>query len=231
MMVDVVDESLRLAYLAAMEIPVWELRTGSTPDEPAAAAVPVARVASASHASRAQFFASVATPAKPTARPVAPLVSAAIREQTSTAFAFAAAGPILFVDEAMARPKQAGAAALLGAVAFALSGVKAEADVQAFDWPPQGVSVDAAQMRDAVMGRLRKLLHERKCQRIVLMGQAPAALLLGWSAETFAARTGSMGKIAGIDCGVCVTRSSAELLADPRLKREAWRDLRCAVMR
>lgn len=225
------EENLRLACLAAMDIPVWLSR--SAPERvPAdvASAQERAPAESAAPGALGKLIAAVATPIaivrQSTARLALPIES----RQEAVSLVFATAGSVLFVDEGVSREQRGLSTALLTAIAFALTRNKSPADLQDFAWPPRGVSANAEQTRDVVMGRLRKLLQERECTRIVLMGYTPTALLLGWSEKTFAARAGALENITGMEQPAGVTLSSAELLAAPLRKREAWRDLRAAVL-
>ena len=226
------EENLRLAYLAAMDIPVWLLRGAGehlTVAEPAAPAVAIASTRTIARNAMNVLGETKPVRAAPVVTARAP--RAAATDRVAMKLTFFTAGAFLFVDETVPSSLQRSCADLLGAIAFALGGVRANAELHPFDWPPPGTSVDKAQFRDGVMGRLAKLNQTGEFQRVILMGTEPASLMLDWSASQFGARRAEPQQIAGIAVPVFVTRSSAELLADAKLKREAWRDLRPAVLR
>jgi len=242
------DEGLRLAYLAAMDIPVW-LQRDSTPAEPGEdplAPPPVIRAEAAVAAAPAPE--PVAVPAvarrlasdllgvsatregrnsrvEPRVQPPARVVAPRPVPVESIALLLLGAGSLLFIDEALTPDLNRRAAELLGAIARALGSAQPESQPQVFEWPPPGAALSQSSPREALIGRLAKLRESSPLQHIVIMGERPAALLLGWDGERFAARRAQLHQMPGAPEGVVVTLSCAAMLADPLLKRRVWADL------
>lgn len=237
------EEGLRLAYLAAMDIPVWLLR-GSEPvalpgEEPAPPAqLPPAR-------ERAGPAPSGAGPARlarellgEDSAPRGAVPRAAPPERAGAAARPAAApqpslllveaGRLLFIEQAGDAGGDRRAVELIGAIALALAGERVAPRVQRFDLQALGALADRAAARDVLLGRLTKLGESQTLEHVVLLGQRPAALLLGWDETRFAERIARVQRVPGLEPGVLVTLSCAQMLADPVLKGAVWQEL-CAA--
>jgi len=239
-----VEESLRLAYLAAMDIPVWLLRGEEAvaldaESAPGGSAAPRARPpVHAAAGEAAPRLARELLDDRAGAPPAAPVPSApsaratgrerAARERAGDRlpdFLLVSAGRFLFVDEAGTAVDDRRATELVAAIAFALGGERVAARPLRFDWSALGALGDRAQARDVLVGRLTKLLESATVDELVLMGAGPAAVLLDWDAERFAGRGARVQRIAGLEPGVLVTVSCAQMLEDPVQKRVAWEEL------
>jgi hypothetical protein len=242
------DEGLRLAYLAAMDIPVWLLR-GSAPAEasdevatapaltrpeaaaemaaaPAVVAAPAVKRQLASDllgdlGARGSRSNRVETRVQPPVRVVAPRPA----PTDAVALLLFSAGSLLFIDAAATPDSDRRAGELLGAIARALGSAAAAAQAQLFEWPPAGAALGQASPREALIGRIAKLRESAPLQHIVVMGEGPAGLLLGWDAERFAARAAGPQQLPDVRENLIVTLSCAAMLADPLLKRRVWADL------
>jgi hypothetical protein len=241
------DESLRRAYLAAMDVPLWIPRDAAEAEAvarasslvrepvPPAAVVPgpvrSSAAARGGGSARAQALLDAAPPATPGR--VASVVPRAPRPATVAgerlALCFACAGSTLFVDQLPAARADDRARELYGALVFVLERAHAQPHLQQFEWPPNGVAWEVAEARDAVLGRIRKITEGAALRRLVLMGPAPARLLFGWSEDEFARRAAAVRRLETLDCAVLVTPAAEELLREPALKRLAWQTLRLAM--
>jgi hypothetical protein len=97
--------------------------------------------------------------------------------------------------------------------------------VQRFDLQALGALADRAAARDVLLGRLTKLGESQTLEHVVLLGPRPAALLLGWDEARFAERIARVQRVPGLEPGVLVTLSCAQMLADPGLKGSVWQEL------
>ena len=235
------EESLRLAYLAAMDIPVWLLRAADPlqvefePTHPAPVhAEPLETVAPV-RAHRARDLLGDSAPLRPAAsraaasreRPVAQTPAVA----QACALLLVPTGHTLFIDQAPAQGRERRVLDLLAALAIAIGGEQVAALPCPFAWPPQGVGYDPAQARDAVFGMLAKLRESTRFDQVIVMGEQAAALLLGWNGTQYRAREPRSLRITGIDAPLLVTHSTAELLENPLLKRVLWSEIQAGSQR
>jgi len=228
-----VDESLRRAYLAAMEIPVWLPReVGESLPEPPSLPAPAREVrAPATPAERAPRPPTrpVLEAARPTRRPETPVRAARERPAEPERFVlgFASAGRTLFIED-LSEPRPARAACeLLGGIAFVIDRTRVQPAVQEFAWPPPGVPFRAGEARDAVRGRIDRVASGGGgLARVVLLGAAPARVLLGWDDAAWVARAIGPARVEGLDVPVLCLPSLARMLREPAAKREAWQTLR-----
>ena len=244
------DEALRRAYLAAMDIPLWIPRGEAEPvlveasvderviaraaPEAAPSGERITLAAAAGHASansvesrrpgRGQaLLGGAELPGRPAA--AAPRDTPAARPAAATApgfsLGFARSGATLLIDE---HPLGRAGAELAGAIAFVLERRRQPVESQDFSWPPRGAPLVAAEARDAVMARVDKF-GGAGLKRLVLMGEGAACLLLGWDAQQWAARAPGLQRIEGLDCVVSLLPGSATMLQSPDAKRLAWQNL------
>ena len=237
------EESLRLAYLAAMDIPVWLLRAADplqlepelADSAPASAhAEPVEAVVPA-RMHRARDLLDGSTPLRTTAFPAVAsrerVVAQAPGEAQACALLLVPTGCTLFIDQAPPQGRERRVLDLLVALANAIGGERVAAQPHPFEWPPQGVSYDPAQARDAVFGLLAKLRESTRFDRVIVMGEQAAALLLGWNGAQYRARESRSQRINGIDAPLLVTHSAIELLENPLLKRVLWSEIQAGSQR
>jgi hypothetical protein len=141
------------------------------------------------------------------------------RDQTRFSLAVLFAGGLAWLEDLQGRALANDQIALVLAMARAVSG---HADLQGnvqFDWPPHynqqfDLGPDAA--RASLAGFLERQLEQRGCRGIVLLGEGHTALVPG---ERFPAQR------------LVRTASSADMLADHRVKRRVWLDLQPLVTR
>ena len=237
------DEALRRAYLAAMDIPVWIPR--SEPD-PFAETVPLrpaqqllrseqAPAVSASAPAPAQDGPVQAArpgrgqamlgekPAEAPRRAVQPAASATA-DRLSFSFGFVRYGSTLLIDEGALSQR---GEELARAICFAVERTKRPAESQDFSWPPRGAPFVAAEARDALLARIDKFGGDTLA-RVLLLGEAPASVLMGWDAAQWAGRTAGVHCMEGLGCAVVLLPGLAAMLADPDAKRVAWQHLRAA---
>ena len=243
------DEGLRLAYLAAMDTPVWLPRGpepvpaageetqpghGLPPREPPRAVPAEAGPARIARELLGDDGATRAAATRPgPAERAAPAPRAAARTAAAPApcLLLVEAGRFLFIEQANEPGADRRAVELIGAIAFALGGEPVAARVQRFDLGALGALADRAGARDVLLGRLARLGESQGFEHVVLLGQRPAALLLGWDETRFAERVARVQRVAGLEPGVLVTCSAAGMLADPASKRDAWQELSAARSR
>lgn len=226
------EEALRRAYLAAMDIPVWLPRAAveaAVEPPPAAARETRAPAPPPQRAPRP----TVPAPAAPT-RSAGRLQPSARPDRAPAAAAggvvlgFATAGRTLFIEDlAEARPARA-AGELLASLAFVISGERTPPTLQEFAWPPPGVPFLAGEARDAVRGRIDRVAAEG-LGHVVLLGPAPARLLLGGDEAALTARPSGPWRLEGLDCPVLCLPSLTRMLREPAAKREAWQALRLSA--
>lgn len=237
------DEALRRAYLAAMDIPVWIPR--SEPD-PFAETVPLrpaqqllrgeqAPPVSAPAPAPAQHGPVEATrpgrgqamlgekPAEAPRRTVQPAASATA-DRLSFSFGFVRYGSTLLIDEGALSQR---GEELARAICFAVERTKRPAESQDFSWPPRGAPFVAAEARDALLARIDKFGGDTLAC-VLLLGEAPASVLLGWDAAQWAGRTAGVHRMEGLGCAVVLLPGLAAMLAEPDAKRVAWQHLRAA---
>ena len=237
------DEALRRAYLAAMDIPVWIPR--SEPD-PFAETVPLrpaqqllrseqAPAVSASAPAPAQDGPVQAArpgrgqamlgekPAEAPRRAVQPAASATA-DRLSFSFGFVRYGSTLLIDEGALSQR---GEELARAICFAVERTNRPAESQDFSWPPRGAPFVAAEARDALLARIDKFGGDTLA-RVLLLGDAPASVLMGWDAARWAGRTAGVHRMEGLGCAVVLLPGLAAMLADPDAKRVAWQHLRAA---
>lgn len=237
------EESLRLAYLAAMDIPVWLLRAADPhpvelePAHPAPAPAPAESLETVApaRAHRARDLLGDSAPVRPAASRAAASRERAVAQAPAVAQACALllvpTGYTLFIDQAPPQGRERRVLDLLAALAIAIGGEQVAAQSYPFAWPPQGVSYDPAQARDAVCGMLVKLRESTRFDQVIVMGERAAALLLGWDGAQYRAREPRSQRIIGIDVPLLVTHSAAELLENPLLKRVVWSEIQVGSQR
>ena len=236
------DEGLRLAYLAAMDVPVWLLR-GSEPlpvEEPPEAVAremraPPVPVTAPPGRSALELLGADAAPVARAARPAqerpAPRAPARPAAAEAPSLLLVTAGRLLFIDEALDATADRRATELIGSIALALGGARVAARAQRLDLQALGAAADRAGARDMLLGRLTKLAESESFEHLVLLGQRAAALLLGWDQAHFADRVARVHRVPGLEPGILVTVSCAQMLAEPALKRVAWQELGAARAR
>lgn len=244
------EEGLRLAYLAAMDIPVWLLR-GSEPapvsgeEQPLPEAQPSARERAAPVAADTgparlarDLLGADSTPrgavmrASPPERAGAtPRAASRPAAEPQPSLLLVEAGRFLFIEASSDAGGDRRAVELIGAIALALGGETVAPRVQRFDLQALGALADRAQARDVLLGRLTKLGESQTFEHVVLLGQRPAAVLLGWDETRFAGRIARVQRVPGLEPGVLVTLSCAQMLADAGRKREVWQELSAARAR
>ena len=235
------DEALRRAYLAAMDIPVWIPR--SEPD-PFAETVPVRP---AQQLARSEQAPPVTAPAPVQDGPVAATrpgrgqamlgekpaeaprravqaAASATADRLSFSFGFVRYGSTLLIDEGALSQR---GEELARAICFAVERTKRPAESQDFSWPPRGAPFVAAEARDAMLARIDKFGGDTLA-RVLLLGEAPASVLMGWDAAHWAGRTAGVHRMEGLGCAVVLLPGLAAMLADPDAKRVAWQHLRAA---
>jgi hypothetical protein len=236
------EEGLRLAYLAAMDIPVWLLRGSepapvfaeeqSLPEEPPprerTAAVPAAARLARELLGADSTPRGAVTRATPPERPGAAPRPAA---EPQPSLLLVEAGRFLFIEATGDAGGDRRAVELIGALALALGGEPVAPRVQRLDLQALGALADRAQARDVLLGRLTKLGESQTFEHVVLLGQRPAAVLLGWDESRFAERIARVQRVPGLEPGVLVTLSCAQMLADTGLKRGVWQELSAARAR
>jgi hypothetical protein len=244
------EEGLRLAYLAAMDIPVWLLR-GSEPapvsgeEQPLPEEQPPARERTAPVAPDAgparlarDLLGADSTPrgaatrtAPPERAGATPRAAPRPAAEPQPSLLLVEAGRFLFIEASSDAGGDRRAAELIGALALALGGEPVAPRVQRFDLQALGALADRAQARDVLLGRLTKLGESQTFEHVVLLGQRPAAVLLGWDETRFAERIARVQRVPGLEPGVLVTLSCAQMLADAGRKREVWQELSAARAR
>ena len=233
------DEALRRAYLAAMDIPVWIPR--SEPD-PFAETVPLRP---AQQLLRSEHAPPVSAPAqdvpvqaarpgrgqamlgeKPAEAPRRAVQAAAYAtaDRLSFSFGFVRYGSTLLIDEGALSQR---GEELARAICFAVERTKRPAESQDFSWPPRGAPFVAAEARDALLARIDKFGGDTLAH-LLLLGEAPASVLMGWDAAQWAGRTAGVHRMEGLGCAVVLLPGLAAMLADPDAKRVAWQHLRAA---
>jgi hypothetical protein len=127
------------------------------------------------------------------------------------------AGGCIWVEElaqgALAREQ----VQLVRAMASAVSGQGDAPKVQQFDWPLHNnhqLDLGEEAARAGVAGFLQRQIDQQGCRGLVLLGD-------GSSARVAVDMLG--------DITVVRTLDTLSLLADPRLKKQAWRDLQSIV--
>ena len=237
------DEALRRAYLAAMDIPVWIPR--SEPD-PFAETVPLRPAQQLLRSEQAPAVsASASAPAqdgpvqaarpgrgqamlgeKPAEAPrrAVQAAASATADRLSFSFGFVRYGSTLLIDEGALSQR---GEELARAICFAVERTKRPAESQDFSWPPRGAPFVAAEARDALLARIDKFGGDT-LTRVLLLGEAPASVLMGWDAAQWAGRTAGVHRMEGLGCAVVLLPGLAAMLADPDAKRVAWQHLRAA---
>ncbi|HQY69693.1 MAG TPA: hypothetical protein PLW13_04665 [Pseudomonadales bacterium] len=235
------EEGLRLAYLAAMDVPVWLLR-GSEPvpvfdEEPPPAreqAAPVAADTGPVRLAR-DLLGEDSGPRAGVTRAATPERSGApartaprVAAQPTPSLLLVEAGRYLFIEASSEQGGDRRVVELIGAIALALGGEPVAPRAQRFDLQALGALADRAQARDVLLGRLARLGESQTVEHVVLLGERPAAVLLGWDEARFAGRIARVQRVPGLEPGVLVTLSCAQMLADAGLKRAVWQEL-CAA--
>lgn len=155
---------------------------------------------------------------------VTPVTSA--RAESVPAFSLAAVltGDLLWLEELRGSPMSMEQLKLIQAMAYALGTLDSPTDgpgpdllvpeVSQFNWPlhtNQQLDLGPEAARSGVAGFIRRKLEQQDCRCLVLLGAA----------------CGSRVPLAELDCPrVAQTVSSAEMLGNPLLKKQAWNDLR-----
>jgi hypothetical protein len=233
------DEALRRAYLAAMDIPVWIPRSEPDPFAETVPLRPAQQLLRSEHAppvsAPAQDVPVQAArpgrgqamlgekPAEAPRRAVQPAASATA-DRLSFSFGFVRYGSTLLIDEGALSQR---GEELARAICFAVERTKRPAESQDFSWPPRGAPFVAAEARDALLARIDKFGGDTLA-RVLLLGEAPASVLMGWDAAQWAGRTAGVHRMEGLGCAVVLLPGLAAMLADPDAKRVAWQHLRAA---
>lgn len=223
------EEALRRAYLAAMDIPVWLPRGAEEPlQEPQVLVLPREAPREgpvALRAAKPPARAPVLPPRK--TEPVASPARAAAVPAERVVLGFAGAGRTLFIED-LAEPRPVRAAGeLLASLAFVIERRRLSPTLQEFTWPPPGVPFLAGEARDAIRGRIDRVAAGG-LDRVVLLGPAPARVLLGWDESAWLSRAPGPRRLEGLDCPVLCLPALAAMLRQGAAKREAWQTLRLA---
>jgi hypothetical protein len=234
------DEALRRAYLAAMDIPVWIPRgeaealavaesASAVPTAEAAVAAPPAPAAAmpaqATRPGRGQAMLGEKTPDAEVQQKRAPAASVPANvDRMAFTFGFVRYGNTLLIDERQLAPR---GEELACSICFAVEQSKRAAESQDFSWPPRGAPFVAAEARDAMLARIDKL-GGGILSRLLLLGEAPAAVLLGWDGSRWLDRTPGVHRLDGLDCEMFLLPGLTDMLANPDAKRVAWQHLRAA---
>lgn len=228
------DEALRRAYLAAMEIPVWIPRgerdvlagEGVTPAPPDRQSPAVVAEAPRSPGPVMRPRAPAPSSSAPRVRTpdaAAPVASAPRSAGASAlVFGFVRCGATLLVDASGLSPRSID---LARAVCFAVQRQKLPFETQDFVWPPRGAPMVAAEARDALLARIDKFGGEG-LQRLLLLGEAPASLLLGWDPGQWSGRPLAAQRVEGLGSEVLLLPSLEEMLGSVDAKRLGWAHLR-----
>jgi len=234
------DESLRRAYLAAMDIPVWVLRTHEpapvpSPSEALAPSLePEEKPQPGARQRRARDILdelpSVASAFEDGAPPVVPASARTVAPgiQPAVSLLLAVVPGLLFVADAADSPPPAKLGQLLRELGLALTGRREKPAMHGFSWPPAGVAFDERQARDAVLARMGKLRESDPFDRVVLMGTRVASLLAPGDAQVLDLRAPAASARPPFVCATLQTCSAARLLDDPAAKRETWRAIAAA---
>ena len=235
------DEALRRAYLAAMDIPVWIPR--SEPD-PFAETVPLRPAQQLLRSEQAPPVSAPAPaqdgplqaarpgrgqamlgekPAETPRRAVQPAASAT-DDRLSFSFGFVCYGSTLLIDEGALSQR---GEELARAICFAVERTKRPVESQDFSWPPRGAPFVAAEARDAMLARIDKFGGDTLA-RVLLLGEAPASVLMGWDAAQWASRAVGLHRMEGLGCAVVLLPGLVAMLSNPDAKRVAWQHLRAA---
>jgi hypothetical protein len=212
------DEALRRAYLAAMDIPVWIPR--SEPD-PFAETVPLRP---AQQLLRSEQAPPESAPAPAQDRRAVQPAASATADRLSFSFGFVRYGSTLLIDEGSLVQRGED---LARAICFAVERTKCPVESQDFSWPPRGAPFVAAEARDAMLARIDKFGGDTLA-RVLLLGEAPASVLMGWDAAQWAGRTVGSHHIEGIGCAAVLLPGLVAMLSNPDAKRVAWQHLRAA---
>jgi hypothetical protein len=102
---------------------------------------------------------------------------------------------------------------LARAICFAVERTKCPAESQDFSWPPRGAPFVAAEARDAMLARIDKFGGDTLA-RVLLLGEAPASVLMGWDAAQWAGRTVGSHHIEGIGCAAVLLPGLVAMLLD-----------------
>lgn len=239
------DEALRLAYLAAMEIPVWVLRgateTEELPEFPeksvdgiSTLTQPLGRPAESAPRRLFDELLGVSAPQAPAARRAAAGVtssgeasaarSGSVADGRIPALLLVSAGQYLIITETGDEGRDRRAATLASAMAFALGGEHPAASMLRFD-PEGSAMLGRGAARDMLLGRLARLAESPGYRRVIVLGPVAAHALLGWNEVAYAQRTRTPQRLAGLDADLLVTLAADALLHDPAAKAEAWREL------
>lgn len=233
------DEALRRAYLAAMDIPVWIPRGAEDPVVVAEVApAPAARQVAREQPSRPPAGGVREQPArsgrgqalldeKPSVSGTSPHraqppAAPGSGERFSFTFGFVRFGNTLLIDERQLAPR---GEELARAICFAVEQSKSPPASQDFTWPPRGAPFVAAEARDAMLARIDKF-GGGTLQRILLLGASPVSVLMGWDTAQWTARTHGVHHIDGLDCAIFLLPGLSAMLADADAKRLAWQHLR-----
>lgn len=161
-----------------------------------------------------------ADPSGTSAPAVPPTTATAAGDQQSPAgavvrFSLAAilAGRLLWLEELQGSPLSAEQVQLVQGMARALGAGDEKPQVSRFDWPihnNQQLDLGEGAASEALAGFIGRRLEQQACQGVVLLGRQ-------------CRRRVPLDRLGAAI--VVTTVSTAEMLVDPRRKREAWRDL------
>jgi hypothetical protein len=139
----------------------------------------------------------------------------------SFSLGFVRYGSTLLVDD---RELGTHAQDLARAICFAIERKKHPSESHDFSWPPRGAPFMAAEARDAILARIDKL-GGGALQRLLLMGESPASLLLGWDSERWRGRAAGPQRVEGLGFEILLLPGLTEMLGNPGAKRLAWQYL------
>jgi len=246
------DEALRRAYLAAMDVPVWLPRDAPEFHEAPAARDAAARLppqhdaprqvdssapgrVAATGGRRAHALLGEGPGERSTAsRPPGPRPPSKGRTRAGadgqTTLVLVRVGATLFIDEAGPGRPDPDVRQLLGSLAFVLERERLVPDLQALRWPPAGGVADGPeQARDFLLARIQRIADDAPLERLVLMGGMPAQLL-GADAERPSDTGDGPERLPGLEVRVVRIPAAAQMLAHPDLKRRAWQVLRLLAL-
>lgn len=196
------------------------VQQSASPPQPTTATAAAPRVRSAPAATQlANLVGSPASPAPEQAQPEG--VGQKVASQGGTQFSLAVlfAGGLAWLEDLQGGALARDQVDLVQAMARAVSGSAELAGSVQFDWPPHrnpqfDLGPEAASA--SLAGFLGRQVEQRQCRGIVLLGEGHTTLV---PADQFPSLR------------VVSTLSSADMLADPSLKRRVWQDLQPLLQR
>lgn len=228
-MFEPMQEPLRRAYLQAMGVPVWVLRSDEPEEivEPSIESLDASQPAEGQPAEVVRSGRSIRDRLKgavpePSRKPdqaastnaspgMKPRAAAPVNPAERIELRFIWASGVVMVISGTDNPKKA--EQMLASIAFALTGVAARAQSTLFQWPPPGLQLDASETRAAATSRLTKIRDTDALKLVLLMGDGVASTLLDEGAAEL--------------LGTPALRSVPlhALLEQPLQKRELWKQI------